>query len=80
MARQSRAGKSSRALMQTLSEGDPPSLLDVTSLPAKSFQPRSLLVKGSDSEMSDDVEMVFEQLDFMEVFSPPRVFFPIAGG
>lgn len=71
---------SAGALRQTQSEGnlsDPFDLANVVRMPmpAAPFTPRPILVASSSSEENSDIEMIPGQLDFMEIFSPPRVFF-----
>ena len=69
-----------RALRFTVSDGDSPSFRPQP-IPA----PTLVEVADSDSEMSDsgtgsdgDVVMLPPQLDFLEIFSPPRVCFAAA--
>lgn len=74
-----------RVLRATRSEGDPPSSgpmdIDGPWVPHAAVSP-TLVIHESDCEADSadsDVEMVvgYSPLDFMEVFSPPRVFFAV---
>ena len=72
----------SRVLRATRSEGDPPfNVMEFVGIPAIAGAP-PVVIQESDCEVDSadsDVEMAIDhpQLDFMEVFSPPRVFFPV---